>query len=282
MKSFAVTQGETVLATKNFSSYLAEVSLLGEVAKGFKLKVKPVGSSAALRFMIRRMERRNYELGKVSITGRKEVGYSIFVDGIRVGTCFLVGSELIVEGDYSQVSDEDTDQVNSILADVKNIYRILTTRVTTEKITDVVNSYFRKVGATPLRPERGDFYLLKDTPDLRRFVQLIEDRNLNKAVNPHCFILTKVDETTISVLRHTIKVRLESLKRRISLREDNLSKYRSVIQDVRDFRKAVEVLGTYLLTDGEKAALLVDLADIEAKAKRMFKKLNARKGKFTV
>jgi hypothetical protein len=280
MKEFEVTQKETILVAKNFNGYIADRTLLEELNKTFGLNVKPLSSSSAWLYTRRRMARRKYEIGEVVISGNEKVGYVVLADSILIARAVLAGEELIVSPEYPPELEDKHHIIDTVVADLENVYQMLLNRVTTEKITEVTSLFFRKQGATPLRPQRGDFYLLRDTQELRRFMNMVEEANLNRRACPHCFIVTKLDRSTIDVLRTSIRERLSSLESRLrqaaQQKKDSESTYRNIINDARDFLVAIENLGIYLLTEAEIENFKARIGEIIKRAESERKKLAGR------
>jgi len=280
MKEFEITQKETILVAKNFNGYIADKSLLEELNKTFGLNVKPLSPSSAWLYTRRRMARRKYEIGEIAITGSEKVGYAVFADGILIARVVLAGEELIVSPEYPPELGDKRYIIDTVVADLESVYQMLLNKVTTEKITEVTSLFFRKQGATPLRPQRGDFYLLRDTEELRRFMNMVEEANLNRSACPHCFIVTKLDRSTIDVLRTSIRERLSALESRLrqaaQQRRDSESLYRNIINDAKDFLVALENLGIYLLTTSEIENFRTRIGEIIRRAEEERKKLAGR------
>jgi hypothetical protein len=280
MKEFEVAQRETVLVAKNFESYQADRELIERINREFGFRFKPLSASSAWLFTRRRMTRRKYPLlGEISITGRDESGYSIFASGIRVARAVLAGEELIVSLEPpSTLTEEELQEAEQIVRDTKAVYEKLLTKITTEKISEITSRIFASFGATPLRPKRGDFYLLRDTERLRRFIEMVEEANENRELNPHSFIITKIDRSTIDVLRSSLSEKVVQLEERV----DRLSQQapatsiRGVIGDAKDLLVGLQELGSYLLSDSEVSALARRLRSVISKAER---KLEAQKRK---
>jgi hypothetical protein len=270
MREFPIVQQATVLVAKNFNNYLAEKSLLDEINDAFGLHVRPLSPASAWLYTCRRMNRRKYGIGNIAITGRKDVGYAVYADGVLIARAVLVGEEVVITKNSSD------PEVDLICKNILEVYDHLLNFVTTEKISEVASLFFRQRGATPLRPQRGDFYLLRDTEELRDFIQLVEERNLNRELYPHCFILTKIDVTTVDVLRRSIAERIASLEARYEELKAAKKDARTLISDVKAMQISIENLGDLLLDDLEIRLYKRKLESLLKKAERLAEK--AKKG----
>jgi len=269
VKEFEITQKETLLVAKNFENYKADVSLLKEINRLFGFRFRPPTPEGAWLYTRRRMERRTYDFGDARIVGNEEVGYSLFLGELRVARIVLAGSELVIAPDYEAVAVKERPIVEQALKDLRNIYDTLLNKITTEKISEITSRVFSFLGAVPLRPRRGDFYLLRDLKKLRTFIELVEGANENRELNPHSFIVTKIDRTTVDVLRTSLFEKIAMLENRLANKDAKASTYRSVISDANDLLVSLQNLGSYLLEETEINACIKRINAVIKKAKKL-------------
>ena len=119
----------------------------------------------------------------------------------------------------------------------------------TEKITEITNSFFKKLGMLPLRPERGDFYLLEDSEKLRNFMNTVEDMNL-PAGAPPCFILLKLEPSAIKVVRLSVQEHLSFLWKRLESPGESACFFNNIFIESKSLLKGLSTVGKYIFTNG--------------------------------
>ncbi|GAB6075193.1 hypothetical protein [Desulfurobacterium crinifex] len=249
---FSVAQGKTVLVAKNFKNYLANLELLKTLEKKFGIKAKPYSPEAAFRIVRgRKLLNREYRpLGKVTFMGDKDVGYAIYAGGKRIGRAVLIEGELLLHRE-KDLEPEESRAVDKLFEDIQSLYHRTLNFVVTEKITEVTNHYFKKLGMLPLRPERGDFYLLEDSEKLRDFMKTVEDMNLSTGAPP-CFILLKLEPSAIEVIRLSVQERLRSLWKRLESPGESVCFFNNILIEAKSLLKGLSTVGRYIFTDEER------------------------------
>jgi hypothetical protein len=249
--NFTLAQEKTLLVAKNFKNYLAELELLKVLEKKFGIKTKPYSPEAAFRIVRgRKLLNREYKpLGKVTFTGDSDVGYAIYAGGKRIGRLVLVEEELVFQREKNLESAE-VKAVKRLFKDIKDLYHKTLNFVITEKITEITNYFFRKLGMLPLRPERGDFYLLEDSERLRNFMKTVESMNLSSEAP--CFILLKLEASTIEVIKLSVQERLRSLWKRLESPGKSACFFNNIIIEAQSLLKGLSTVGRYIFTDEER------------------------------
>lgn len=269
---FSTAQEKTVLVAKNFRNYLASLELLEVLKEKFGIKTTPYSPEAAFRIVRgRKLLNREYRpLGTVTFTGNSEMGYAIFAGGKRIGRAVLIEGELLLHRE-KDLEPEELKAVDRLFEDIQNLYHRTRNFVVTEKVTEITNSFFKKLGMLPLRPERGDFYLLEDSEKLRNFMKTIEDMNLSAGAPP-CFILLKLEPSAIEVVRLSVRERLSSLWRRLESPGESACFFNNIVIEARSLLRGLSTVGKYIFTDEEREAFQSELKLIiktaKAKSKR--------------
>jgi hypothetical protein len=249
---FSVAQDKTILVAKNFKNYLADLKLLKILEERFDIKTKPYSPEAAFRIVRgRKLLNREYRpLGKVTFMGNKDIGYAIYAGGKRIGRAVLIEGELLLQKERD-LKSEESRAVNKLFEDIQNLYQRTLNFVVTEKITEVTNYYFKKLGMLPLRPERGDFYLLEDSEKLRDFMKTVESMNLSTGTPP-CFILLKLEPSAVEVIRLSVQERLRSLWKRLESPGESACFFNNVLIEAKSLLKGISTVGRYIFTNEER------------------------------
>jgi hypothetical protein len=249
---FSVAQDKTILVAKNFKNYLADLKLLKILEERFDIKTKPYSPEAAFRIVRgRKLLNREYRpLGKVTFMGNKDIGYAIYAGGKRIGRAVLIEGELLLQKERD-LKSEESRAVNKLFEDIQNLYQRTLNFVVTEKITEVTNYYFKKLGMLPLRPERGDFYLLEDSEKLRDFMKTVESMNLSTGAPP-CFILLKLEPSAVEVIRLSVQERLRSLWKRLESPGESACFFNNVLIEAKSLLKGISTVGRYIFTNEER------------------------------
>jgi len=269
---FSLAQDKTVLVAKNFRNYLATLELLKVLEEKFGIKTKPYSPEAAFRIVRgRKLLNREYKpLGKVTFAGDKDVGYAIYAGGKRIGRAALVEGELLLQRE-KDLEPEELRAVHKLFEDIRDLYHRTLDFVVTEKITEIANFYFKKLGMLPLRPERGDFYLLEDSEKLRDFMKTIEDMNLSSGAPP-CFILLKLEPSAIKLVRLSVQERLSSLWKRLESPGESACFFNNIVIEARSLLRGLSTVGKYIFTDEERETFQGELKLLIKTAKEKSKR----------
>jgi len=269
---FSLAQDKTVLVAKNFRNYLATLELLKVLEEKFGIKTKPYSPEAAFRIVRgRKLLNREYKpLGKVTFAGDKDVGYAIYAGGKRIGRTVLVEGELLLQ-EEKDLESEELKAVHKLFEDIRNLYHRTLNFIVTEKITEIANFYFKKLGMLPLRPERGDFYLLEDSEKLRNFMKTIEDMNLSSEAPP-CFILLKLEPSAIKLVKLSVQERLSSLWKRLESPGESACFFNNIVIEARSLLKGLSTVGKYIFTAEEREIFQSELKLLIKTAKEKSKK----------
>ncbi|WP_457569197.1 hypothetical protein [Desulfurobacterium sp.] len=265
MKRIEEIQKETLVVMKNFQKYEGSFEKLQPGLEGLGLKIKKASPSACLNFLLRRLGQRTVKgLGKIRIV-KESSDWTVFAGEIPILKVLFINDLLIDETAAAKVlSQKKQKLVASLKREIVSEFERLSSGIVyVQKISQLCEHFFKKLGCIQLR---NDTYFLKDSKNLREFMKVVNEADLSGREN---FILLKIDETTVKLLRKLYADSVRRLHRRVLDSKLTINALKIHKYDFSVCKKAFVELSDYLYDDREKEEIEAKLKEIEEQIKEL-------------